>query len=495
MPKPYDVIIIGGGIVGCMTARWLSRYTLRILMIEKASDVCTGATAANSALIHAGHDAVPGTLKAQMNLRANPFWDRLSQELQFGFARTGSYILAVGPEELQRLERLLDRAHKNGVSAKIISQEEMLRREPKVNSAVSGALFVPSGGVCDPWAATVAAAENAVMNGVEVCPDTEFHDFLWSEQGPGRIVGIKTSRGPFLGRWVVNAAGLFADEVMHKAGVRPEFRITPRRGEYFILDRNQIQVQNVLFPVPNNISKGILVATTIHGNTLIGPDAQDIEEKSESDVTLEGLARVWEGGKKLVPGLEREQIIASFAGLRPAGNAPCLSPGVDYGHDFIIEVPDQVKGFVNLGGMESPGLTAAPAIAERVVELLQQAGEALKPKAHWNPIRPARPVFRNLSRDEQAALVAKDPRYGRVVCRCECVTEGEIVAEIHSPIPATTYDAIKRRTWLGTGRCLGGFDMPRVVQILSRELGKDPVEITKKGPGSPFLFRRTKEVS
>jgi glycerol-3-phosphate dehydrogenase len=464
-------------------------------MIEKASDVCTGVTAANSALIHAGHDAVPGTLKALMNIRANPLWDRLSQELQFGFVRTGSYILAVGADELQRLEPLLDRAHKNRVSAKILSQKELRRSEPNVNSAVTGALFVPSGGVCDPWGATIAAAENAVINGVEICLETEFQDFLWSEQEPRRIMGIKTSGGPFLGRWVVNAAGLFADEVMHKAGVRPEFRITPRRGEYFILDRNQIQVQNVLFPVPNNISKGILVATTVHGNTLIGPDAQDTEEKSDSDVTLEGMARVWEGGKKLVSGLQREQIIASFAGLRPAGNAQCLSPGVNYGHDFIIEVPDQVKGLVNLGGMESPGLTAAPAIAERVVELLREAGEVLNPKAHWNPIRPARPVFRCLSRDEQAALVAKDPRYGRVICRCEFVTEGEIVAEIHAPIPATTYDAIKRRTWLGTGRCLGGFDMPRVVQILSRELGKDPKEITKKGPGSPFLFRRTKEVS
>lgn len=495
MPKPHDVIIIGGGIVGCMTARWLSRYALRILLIEKASDVCAGATAANTALIHAGHDAVPGTLKAQMNVRANPLWDQLSQELQFGFTRTGSYILAIGPEELQRLEVLLDRAHKNTVPAKIVSQQEMLRLEPKVNPAVSGALFVPSGGVCDPWGATVAAAENAVMNSVELCLETEFQDFLWSEQEPRRIVGIKTSRGPFLGRWVVNAAGLFADEVMHKAGVRPEFRITPRRGEYFILDRNRMKVQNVLFPVPNNISKGILVATTVHGNTIIGPDAQDIGEKTDLDVTQEGMARVWEGGRKLVPGLERDQVITSFAGLRPAGNAQCLSPGVDYGHDFVIEIPDQVKGFVNLGGMESPGLTAAPAIAERVVELLKEAGEELEPRACWDPIRPARPAFRHLSRDEQADLVAKDPRYGRVVCRCECVTEGEIVAEIHAPIPATTYDAIKRRTWLGTGRCLGGFDMPRVVQILSRELGKDPIAITKKGPGSPFLFRRTKEAS
>lgn len=494
MHSRYDVIIIGAGVVGCMTARWLSRYALKILLIEKSSDVCTGATAANSALIHAGYDAVPGTLKAQMNVKANPMWDRLSEELRFGFARTGAYIVAVGEDEFQKLDIFLDRAGKNGVSAEIISGEKMRKREPNISPEVFGALFVPAGGVCDPWGATIAAAENAVTNGVELRLDTEFQDFLWSEHEPERIVGMKTSQGDFYGRWVINAAGLFADEVMHKAGVRPEFRITPRRGEYFVMDRNQIQIQNVLFPVPNAISKGILVTTTLHGNTLIGPNAENIEDKTGVDVTPEGMDEIWEGGKKLVPGLDRRHIIAVFAGLRPAGNAPCLNLDVDYHHDFVIEIPDQVKGFVNLAGMESPGLTAAPAIAERVVELLREAGELLTPQAGWDPVRPARSVFRSLSHKEQAALVAKDPRYGRVICRCEYVTEGEIVAEIHAPIPATTYDAIKRRTWLGAGRCLGGFDMPRVVDILARELGKDPLGITKKGHGSEFLFRRTKEV-
>jgi glycerol-3-phosphate dehydrogenase len=282
---------------------------------------------------------------------------------------------------------------------------------------------------------------------------------------------------------------------MHKAGIRPEFKITPRRGEYFVMDRNGIQVHNVLFPVPTAISKGILVTMTLHGNTLIGPNAEDIEDKTGLEVTPEGMDEIWEGGKKLVPGLDRRHIIAIFAGLRPAGNGPCLNQEVDYRHDFVIEIPTQVKGFVNLAGIESPGLTAAPAIAERVVELLREAGETLAPKAVWDPIRPARPVFRNLSHEDQSALVAKDSRYGRVICRCEFVTEGEIVAEIHAPIPATTYDAVKRRTWLGTGRCLGGFDMSRVVDILARELGKDPLKITKKGHGSEFLFRKTKEAA
>jgi len=343
-----------------------------------------------------------------------------------------------------------------------------------------------------------------VMNGVELRLNTAFEDFIWESESQitnhesritnhaSRIIGIKTNQGDFYGRWIVNAAGLFADEVMHKAGVRPEFTITPRRGEYFVMDRARVQINNVLFPVPSKVSKGILVTTTLHGNTLVGPNAEEIADKTDAAVTAEGMREIWEGAQKLVPGLSQRDVIATFAGLRPGGNAPCLTCATPYNKDFIIEIPDSVAGFVNLGGMESPALTAAPAIAERVVALLRGAGEDLREKADWNPIRPARPVFRHLDREAQAALIARDPRYGRVICRCETVTEGEIVAEIHAPIPATTYDAIKRRTWLGTGRCLGGFDMPRVVDILARELGVSPLEISKKGQGSEFLYRTTK---
>ena len=358
---------------------------------------------------------------------------------------------------------------------------------------MSGALWAPTGGLCDPFAVTGTAAENAIQNGAQILTSTAFEDFILDDKQ--RIIGVRTSRGDFGCRWAINAAGLFSDEVMHRAGVRPDFRITPRRGEYMVLDKAEITINNVLFPVPSEASKGILVTASLHGNPLCGPTANDIEDKDDRATTAEGLEEIRQGALKMIPSLNLRHLIAMFSGLRANGNAPCETPGVDYNHDFIIEIPASPKGLVNLGGIKSPGLTASPAIAQRVVELLKDAGEVLREKPDWDPIRPARPRFCHLSREEQARLIAEDPRYARIICRCELVTEGEIVAEINAPIPARTYDALKRRTWLGTGRCLGGFDMPRVVDILARELGVSPLEVTKKGDGSAFLVRKTKELS
>ncbi|MGC9521469.1 MAG: NAD(P)/FAD-dependent oxidoreductase [Anaerolineae bacterium] len=492
--KVYDVVIVGAGIVGAMVARRLSRYQLDILWIEKEADICTGATSANSAIIHGGYAATPGTLKAEMNVKGNPMWDRLAEELQFSFDRCGTYVVAIGEMERRELLEQEARGKANGVPVEIISAEEMRRREPRISPETSGALYCPVGGICDTWGATIGAAENAVMNGVTLMRQTAFEDFIWDPERPRHIIGVKTNRGEFRCRWVINAAGLYADVIMHKAGVRPEFKITPRRGEYYVMDRNQFALNNVLFPVPTKISKGILVTNTVHGNTIIGPNAEEIEDKEDTAVTPAGMQEIWDGAIKLIPSLSQRDIIAVFAGLRPGGNAPSPNPDVDYHRDFVIEIPEETKGLLNLAGIESPGLTAAPAIAVRAVELLEAAGEDLREKADWNPIRPARPVFRHLTHAEQAELVERDPRYGRIICRCEYVTEGEIVAEIHAPIPADTYDAIKRRTWLGTGRCQGAFDMPRVVEILARELDMDPLEVTKKGAESAFLARRTKQV-
>ena len=494
MAKEYDVIIIGGGVVGCMVARFLSRFKLDILLIEKEVDIGMGTSSANSAVIHAGYNALPGTLKAKTNAMSSPLWEQISAELGVAFNRSGDYVVATSADQMNTLKELLQQGKTNGVpDMEIISVEEMRKREPLITQDVAGALWAPTGGLIDTFALTVAAAENAVMNGTEVLLDTPFEDFIWEGK---RIIGVHTPHGAYKSRWIINAAGLYADEVMHKAGVRPDFKILPRRGEYVILDKADFELtrETVLFPTPTEKSKGIVVTSTLHGNVIVGPNANFVDSKEDKTVTQEGIEEIWAGAKKLVPSINRRHIIANFAGLRAHGNAPCLTPGIDYTGDFIIEIPKEVKGFINLGGIESPGLSSSPGIALIVIDLLKDAGETLLEKPNWNPIREARPVFRHLSPAEQAALVKAKPSYGRVICRCETVTEGEILAEIHAPVPATTYDAIKRRTWTGTGRCQGGFDMPRVVKILSDELGMPPEEITKKGKGSPYLIRRTKDI-
>jgi len=490
LTSKYDVIIIGGGVIGCMTARFLSRYELRILLIEKRADIGSVTSAANTALIHPGYDPVAGSIKAKMNVAANPMWTQLAEELQFSFQRCGDYVVAVGPQELPKLDALCQRGVENGVPGMhILSADEMRKREPLINPEVSGALFAETGGMCDPFGVTLAAAENAVINGVEIQTNTAFKKFIMEK---GRIIGVRTNRGDFLCRWAINAAGLYSDMVMHAAGVRPEFKITPRKGEYLIVDRTELELASVYFPVPSEISKGILATATVHGNAIFGPTANNIDDKENKSNTPQGLEEVFVGGKKLIPSANPKHVIAIFAGLRAAGNAPCEDSTVSYDHDFIVEIPHNLAGFVNLGGIESPGLTSSPALALRVIDLMRDAGETLKEKTNWQPFRPSRPKFRDLPHPERQKLIEKDPRYGRVVCRCENVTEGEIVAEIHSLVPAKTYDAIKRRTWLGTGRCQGGFDMPRVTEILARELKISPLQVSKKGETSAFLERQTK---
>ncbi len=323
MPKKYDVIIIGAGVVGSMVARFLSKYQLDILLIEKEVDVCMGTSSANSALVHAGYDAVPGTNKAITNIMAAEMWPQLSDELDIPYEQCGDYVVAVNEEDLTVLQELLERGKLNGISKmKIIDGEEMRRREPLIRPDVIAVLWAPTGGLGDPFAATVAAAENAVMNGVELKLNTSFEDFLMDGN---TITGVKTSQGDFECRWVVNAAGLYADDVMHKAGVRPEFEIRPRRGEYVILDKADFQLTHdtILFPTPSGKGKGIVVASSLHGNVIVGPNANFVDDKTNKDVTKTGVEEIWSGGNKLVPSISRKNIIAEFAGLRATGNADC----------------------------------------------------------------------------------------------------------------------------------------------------------------------------
>lgn len=484
MQEKYDVIIIGAGIIGSMIARFLSGYTLKVLIIEKENDIGMSTSSKNSAIIHSGHDPKPGTLKAMLNLRGNTLWPVIADELNIPFRRSGAYVVAVGDDEYTLLEGLYERAIINGVKdAVILNRDEILASEPLITPDVKAALSLPSTGVIDPFEATLAACENAVSNGVTLLRETTFEDFIFDKK---KIVGITTDKGQFHSNWVINCAGLYSDDVMHKAGVRSEFKVIPRRGEYFIFDCSQVRIDTVLYPVPSAKGKGTLVTTTTHGNVMIGPNAEIINDREDLETTHDGLEEITHNALKLVPTLNMRDVIASFAGLRAKGN--------NDEKDFIIEIPDEVQGLVNLGAIDSPGLASAPAIAERVLEMLRDNGLKLTKKSTYNPVRKAPVRFKELTHDERKALIKKNPLYGRIICRCEEVTEGEIVDAIRGIIPARTYDSIKRRTWLGTGRCQGGFDYPRVAELLAAELDIPMTSVTKKGKGSEFFFRKTKEV-
>ena len=480
----YDIIIIGAGIIGAMIARTLSRYKLDILIIDKESDIGMGASSRNSGILHSGHDPVPGTLKSEMNIKGNRLWDKYGIELNIPFKRTGSFVVAISDEEFNVVKKLYERAILNGVpEIEILRRNEILYREPKINPEVKGALWTPTTGVIDSFEAVVAACENAMENGVRLLLNTKFKGFI---KKSNRIIGVKTDNGDIYSRWVINCAGLYSDEIMHNAGVRYDFKITPVRGEYLIFDASRVTLNTVLYPVPTEKGKGTLVSTTTHGNVMIGPNASVSEDKESVITTKHGLDDIINNAKKLVPSLNEKDIIAQFAGLRSKGNFD--------NKDFIIEIPDNIDGLVNLGGIESPGFVSAPAISEKVVELLKDSQEKLIEKKKWDPVRKPRICIKKLSHKERAALVKKNPKYGRIICRCEEVTEGEIIDTIKSIIPATTYDAVKKRTWLGTGRCQGAFDYPRVIQLLSSELNIPMTEVSKKGKGTEFLFRKTKDL-
>ena len=480
----HDVVIIGAGIAGCMTARFLSRYDLDILLIDRADDVGSGASAANSAILHSGHDPEPGTLKARMNAEGSRMWNELAGELGIPIKHTGSYVVAVDNGGLPMLDTLLRRAEANGIpGARIVSGAELRGKEPLVNPDVTGALWTPTAGVVDPFAAVLAAAENAVANGVTFQPETTFLDFIIDND---TIKGIRTDKGDIECEWVINAAGVYSAEIMHRAGVRPEYHIVPRRGEYLIFDRQKIRLENVLFPVPTDKGKGTIVSTTVHGNIMIGPNAAEIDDSGDVSTTTSGMDEVIASARSLVPSLDVRYVIAEFAGIRASGYPD---------RDFIIEASGKPHGLLNIAGIDSPGFVSAPAIAAQAVELLRRNGLPLCEKDGWNPIRKPRPVFREMSHAERAEITKADPAYGRIICRCEDVTEAEVLSAIRSIVPARSYDAIKRRTWLGTGRCQGGFDYPRVIELLAEELGIPVTEVTKSGGKSRFICRATKDVN
>lgn len=474
--KSADVVVIGGGIVGTAVLRELSKYDLKCILVEKEPDLAMGTTKANSAILHAGFDAPTGSLKAITNVRGNKLYHELEQELDLDIKWTGSLVAATTDEEMATLQELLERGKANGVDGlKILSREEVLQKEKNLTS-VKGALWAPSAGVCWPFGAALAFARCAVQNGAEVMRDCRVLGFIKED---GRITGVETSQGVIKTKYVVNAAGVYADEIAKLAGDE-SFTITPRKGEYILFDKTACSslVFGVVFPTPTKKSKGILVCTTTHGNTFIGPNAQDMEDKEDHAVTAEGMNEIIASARKLIPNLPMGAAITEFSGLRAVSSTG----------DFIIGA-SAVAGLYNAAGMQSPGLTAAPAVAEMLAEAIVKDSGA-QAKADFKAELPKKPVFNRLNWDKQAELIKENSLYGRVICRCETITEAEIVEAIHESCGARTVDGVKRRTRAGMGRCQGGFCGPRVTQILARELNIPVPEVLKERADSHMFYEK-----
>lgn len=472
--KGYDVAIIGAGVTGCAVARELSRREGRFLVLERATDVCEGTSKANSAIIHAGFDAEPGTLKAKMNVRGNAMMDKLSQELDIPFRRVGALVVCLNPEDMPRLRDLYERGLKNGVPGlRLLSGEEARALEPNLTEKTCGALLAETSGIVCPFELTLGMGESAAKNGVEFRFDTEVVSLERGETGwlihtNGETVEAKT---------VVNAAGVYADEI-HNQVCENTLEITARRGEYMLLDKAAgAHVARTIFQLPGKYGKGVLVSPTVHGNLLVGPTAVDMEDKEGISTTGAGLAEVAEKSALAVNGVPLRQVITSFSGLRAH----------EKGDDFVLG--ESAEGFFDAAGVESPGLTSAPAIGEYLAGLISEK-LGLTEKKDFDPIRRGVPRIAELSAAERAKKIKENPAYGAIVCRCEQVSEGEILDAIHSILGAKTLDGVKRRTRAGMGRCQSGFCSPRVMELLSRELSMDLREVRKNGKDSAVVLEK-----
>lgn len=476
----FDVTIVGAGVVGCSIARELSKYDLKVCVLEKGPDVATGTSKANSGIVHGGHDATPGTLKAKLNVRGNEMFDKLVKELNFPFKRNGSLVLCFDESEKDGLQKLLEKGQKNGVqNLKILGKEEILEMEPNVNDDVVGALYVPTGGIVCPYEMTIAMAENAYTNGVEFKFETEVKNVVKKETG----FTVETSKGNFETNLVINAAGLFSDDLNNMVS-KNKIEIIARKGEYCLFDKTAgTMATKTLFQLPTKMGKGVLVSPTVDGNLLIGPNAVDVDDRTDVDTTQEGIDDILNRAKKTFKQIPMRQVITSFSGLRSH----------DTVNDFIIGEAEDVPGFINVAGIESPGLSSAPAIAEMVEGIVV---EKLSPAKNekFNPIREGIPKFREMTNEERKELIAKDPSYGKIVCRCETVTEGEILNAIRRPLGARDLDGIKRRTRAGMGKCQSGFCSTKIVALLSKELGIPETEVTKFGGKSNLLIGEDKEI-
>jgi len=480
MMKNYDVVVIGAGVSGAAVARRLSAYRLSIALLEKEIDVSFGVSKANSGVIHGGFHHSPDLLKSRLEIQGNLMYDKLQRELHFPFRRCGILVAAFSTEEMRIVQELYNRGLANGaIGIELCNGDRMHMLEPKLNSDVMGGLFAPGGGIVEPYRLVFSLVESAVLNGVDL--HTNFNVTRVDKSGKSgsgdREYVLHSSDGQSIrGRWVINAAGLFADRISGLFGAE-EFRIHPRKGEEFLLDREaSAHTSRVIFPVPNPVSKGMLVIPTVEGTTMIGPTALETDDKEDLATSSENFEKVFYSARRLIPAVSERDIITSFAGLRPS-----LEDG-----DFYIARSEMAVRFIQVAGIQSPGLTAAPAIAEYVKDLMKQGGLSLTEDPDYQGEIPAVPRFRSMSLHEQDAAVETDPAYGNILCRCENVSEAEVVAAIRRG--HTSLDGIKFYTRAGMGRCQGGFCSYKILQILRRETGLPWEKITKRG-GNSWIVR------
>lgn len=476
----YDVIVIGAGVSGASCARELSRFQVKACVLEREEDVCCGTSKANSAIVHAGYDAAEGSLMARLNVEGNRLMPQLAKELDFDFKPCGSFVVCLDEEELPGLWALYERGVKNGVTGlEVITDKKRIHEmEPNLTDEVAGVLYAPTAGIVCPFGLNIAMAENACTNGVAFHFNTEVLSIERMEGG-WRLV---TSKGDYETRFVVNAAGVYADK-FHNMVCEKKIHITPRRGDYCLLDKSAGgHVSRTIFALPGKYGKGVLVSPTVHGNLIVGPTAIDIEDKEATATTRAGLDELIAKASMNVKDLPMRQVITSFAGLRAHED----------GHEFIIGEAEGAPGFIDCAGIESPGLTSAPAIGRMVASILS-GRLGLKPNPDFEGRRRGIVNPQKLPKEERAELIRKNPAYGSIICRCEMVTEGEILDAIHRPLGAKSLDGIKRRTRAGMGRCQAGFCTPRSMELLHRELGIPMTEITKSGGKSRLAVGTNKD--
>lgn len=476
----YDIIIIGAGVTGAAVAREISRYQAKICVLEKEEDVCCGTSKANSAIIHAGYDAASGSMMAKMNVRGNQMMDHLSEELDFPFIRCGSLLVCRRKEDMSALQDIYNRGIRNGVKGlRILESREIAEMEPNITEEAVAALYAPTAGITCPYSLNIALAENAYTNGVEFKFNTEVLQIKKTNAG----YEIKTSKGIFQTSYIVNAAGVYADK-FHNMVCEHKIHITPRRGDYCLLDKSAGNyVGRIIFALPNaEHGKGVLITPTIHGNLLIGPTAVDIKNKEGVNTTSEGIEELINKAGLNVKNLPIRQVITSFAGLRARED----------NHDFIVEEAIDAEGFIDCSGIESPGLSACPAIGEKVADILKIKLN-LNKNLNYKGTRKKILNPKMLSFEERKQLIMNAPAYGNIICRCEMITEGEIIDAIRRPLGAKSLDGIKRRTRAGMGRCQGGFCAPRVMEIIARECQISMLDVTKSGGNSKIVVAFNKD--